>query len=540
MKTEPPSVIYDYLYKGSHDNGITTANDCAPTTSSVEPNTGQQTFDNDVNTNETASANKLDAINTSVEPLCPKTNITCEKRQARLKTLRRKCVYTRARKSKAIVKDSLDSKPETVNDLNINGKANSSDLKATTQDSVDNKYETVNDVNINDKANNSDLIKCETDVTVTEENDSLILFTDVPEMVKPKSSSEIVNMSCDTCGLSWKKAKYFKKHICKKVCPFCNKVFPHGRTGNFNRHVNFHILKSKKVSVTIANNEEVNHTQKERNIARERSTLEQESLKSQTQSENEVTVTQENLTPCRAKDEFDTERDAKKFHCQVCNHSFSREKVYETHSCRKVCPYCDKVFPLGRQNFDKHVKCREDLMKKKALVKISNDIAAEHRTQNKVNMESSSSDAKQECLGSQIHSENELPVTQGESKADTAKSEPGVIEDPTNLHCQVCNHTFQNKKVFNKHRNSNGCKRVCEYCGKVFLRRQTCKYNTHIKTHTKQKDHQCTICGKYFYEKYYMLRHQRRVHEGERPYVCELCGVSFMWDAGNRATSQEN
>ena len=533
MKTEPPSVIYDYSYKGSSDNDITMANDCASTGSSVEPSTGQQTFDNDVNRIETATANKLDSINTLVYPLCLQTNVTCKNGQTRFKTVRKKCVYTRRRKSKATFNDSLDNKRETLYNSNINDKANTSDLKATGKDSLDIKGETVNDFNINDEANDSDVIKCETDETVTEENDSLILFTDVPEVSKPKASSEAVNMSCESCGFSWKKLKCFKKHICKKVCPFCNKVFPHGRTGNFNKHVNFHILKAKKVSVTIANGEGVNHTQSERNIAGESSTLKQDPFKSQIQLENELPVTQENLTPDKAKDKLDAEKDTTKFHCQVCNLSFRRKKVYDTHSCKKICPFCNKEFPLGRrENFDKHVKFHEDLIKKKALVKIANSLEVENHSQTKGIMVSSSSDAKQECLESQIQSEDILPETKGKLKAEGANTEPDEEEDPTNLQCPVCNHTFQNKKKFNKHRNSNSCKRVCEYCGKIFLRRQICKYTTHIKTHTKQKDHKCTICGKYFYEKDYMRRHQRKVHGGERPFVCELCGASFIWAGG--------
>lgn len=492
VKTEASSVIYGF--KDGQDHKIPMINDCAPITSSDELSKGQQILENDTYTNETMA-----------RPLCLKTNDTCEKRHSLSITHRRKRLYTRGRKSKVASNVSFDTKRETMNDLNVSK-----------------------------NTNNYDLFKSEPDETATEENNSLILFTDVPQLSKPKSSSESVSMSCKTCGLSWKKLRCFKKHICKKVCPFCNKVFPHGRTGNFNKHVNFHILKAKKGSVTIANcKEEVSHTQSEENIASESNTSEKNSFKSQIQLENEFPVTQENLTLDKTKDAFDAERRATKFHCQICNHSFRRKNVFDTHLCRKVCPFCSKVFPpRGRENFDKHVKLHEDLMKKKALVKMANDIEAERQTQTKGCTESSANDAKQESLRSQIHSEK-LPVTQEDSKANVAKAESDGEHDATNLHCQVCNHTFLNKKVFDKHRNSTSCKRVCEYCGKVFLRRQICKYPAHIRTHTKQKDHQCTTCGEYFYEKYYMRRHQRRVHGGERPHVCELCGVSFTWHAGN-------
>ena len=120
--------------------------------------------------------------------------------------------------------------------------------------------------------------------------------------------------------------------------------------------------------------------------------------------------------------------------------------------------------------------------------------------------------------------------TKVQFNADTTKSESSATQVTLNVHCEVCNHTYKYKKQYDKHLISNSCKRVREFYGKIFYRRQIGKDNMHIKSHNKQKDHRCATCGKCYYGRNYLLRHQRVIYGGEKPFVCELCGAVYRND----------
>ena len=47
-----------------------------------------------------------------------------------------------------------------------------------------------------------------------------------------------------------------------------------------------------------------------------------------------------------------------------------------------------------------------------------------------------------------------------------------------------------------------------------------------MQIHTDQKAFMCDICGKGFRNKYYLDTH-RRIHTGERPFVCDF-PVSYL------------
>lgn len=50
----------------------------------------------------------------------------------------------------------------------------------------------------------------------------------------------------------------------------------------------------------------------------------------------------------------------------------------------------------------------------------------------------------------------------------------------------------------------------------------------HVSTHLSVEDrkYQCNICGKKFLRNCYLIIH-RRIHEGLRPFKCDVCSLSF-------------
>ncbi|XP_021959373.1 zinc finger protein 16 isoform X2 [Folsomia candida] len=68
-------------------------------------------------------------------------------------------------------------------------------------------------------------------------------------------------------------------------------------------------------------------------------------------------------------------------------------------------------------------------------------------------------------------------------------------------------------------------KKPCPVCGKEF---RACSLNTHIKTHTDERNHLCNTCGKLFRTSRILRLHINDVHIGERKYSCHICGTTFV------------
>ncbi|KAG5891795.1 hypothetical protein JTB14_006187 [Gonioctena quinquepunctata] len=78
------------------------------------------------------------------------------------------------------------------------------------------------------------------------------------------------------------------------------------------------------------------------------------------------------------------------------------------------------------------------------------------------------------------------------------------------------------KKKYNKRKNPL----ACEYCGKIFHRRQ--HYSAHIRAkHTFEKPYQCDICDAKYTNSHSLLVHKRN-HNNEKPFICSYCGKSFV------------
>ncbi|XP_035711693.1 zinc finger protein CKR1 isoform X2 [Folsomia candida] len=68
-------------------------------------------------------------------------------------------------------------------------------------------------------------------------------------------------------------------------------------------------------------------------------------------------------------------------------------------------------------------------------------------------------------------------------------------------------------------------KKPCPICGKQF---NSNFLNTHIRTHSDERKHLCTTCGKLFRTSRYLSLHIQHVHIREKKYHCDTCGKGFV------------
>jgi len=102
--------------------------------------------------------------------------------------------------------------------------------------------------------------------------------------------------------------------------------------------------------------------------------------------------------------------------------------------------------------------------------------------------------------------------------------------------CSVCGRRFKHTITLRLHMRVHGATTKlfkCQTCDKVFNR--SCGLQSHIRIHTGEKPYTCSQCLMPFRSKSALTRHVRAIHTNEKPWHCSVCDKQFT-QPGNLRT----
>eukprot|EP00088_Acartia_fossae_P048134 TRINITY_DN5243_c0_g1_i1.p1 TRINITY_DN5243_c0_g1~~TRINITY_DN5243_c0_g1_i1.p1 ORF type:complete len:541 (-),score=41.31 TRINITY_DN5243_c0_g1_i1:320-1942(-) len=91
--------------------------------------------------------------------------------------------------------------------------------------------------------------------------------------------------------------------------------------------------------------------------------------------------------------------------------------------------------------------------------------------------------------------------------------------------CDECNKGFPNRSELNRHKLSHSKQFKCDICSKHFSLKSTLKMHTMV--HEGNKPYACEKCGLKHVNRSNLNKHMRLSHPDDKPFSCDKCGKSF-------------